>query len=272
MALLNTLFFLKVALSFLVGGLFVTVCTVAAERFGSAIGGIIGGFPSTVVVTLFFIGLVESPQVASRATEIVPLIVGFNGLYLVIYAAFARWGFTVGLGMAFLVWGTLSYFAVRVAPIGFAVSLVCYLLLLLLTYFIFQRLLHVTLFAGRNVSFSPVQLSLRALFSGGIIALAVWLSKVSGPTIGGMLAVFPAAFTSTLTIAYKTRGLEFSRALTKPLMISGMINVVVYAVCVRYLYLTYGLGFGTLLAFLVSIVSAYGTYQLARARRPKVST
>ncbi|UCE19546.1 MAG: DUF3147 family protein [Gemmatimonadota bacterium] len=265
---MNTLFFLKVVLSFVVGGLFVTACTVAAERFGSAVGGIIGGIPSTVVVTLFFIGLVESPHVASRATEIIPLIVGFNGLFLVAYAAFARRGFAVGLCTAFLVWGTLSFLAVRIDPVGFAVSLACYFFLLSLCYFTFQRLLHVPIFQGRNILVSPGQLSLRALFSGGIIALAVWLSRVSNPTIGGMFSVFPAVFISTLVIAYQVRGLEFSRALTKPMMISGMINVVVYAVCVRYLYLSVGIGLGTLLAFLISLVSAYGTYLLARSKQP----
>lgn len=271
MAPLNTLFFLKVVLSFVVGGLFVTACTVAAERFGSAVGGIIGGIPSTVVVTLFFIGLVESPQVAVRATEIVPLIVGYNGLFLVTYAAFARRGFNTGLGMAFLVWGVLSFITVHVASVEFTVSMVCYLILLVLTYLMFQRLLPVPVFEGSSVSFSALQLFLRALFSGGIIALAVLLSKVSGPMIGGMFSVFPAVFTSTLVIAYRTRGIEFSRALTKPMMISGMINVVVYAVCVRYLYLVVGLGFGTCIAFLVSLLSAYGTYALVRQKKSNVS-
>jgi len=51
----------------------VTLSTIAAERFGSKIGGLIGGLPSTVIVTLFFIGLTQTPQVAASATTIIPL-------------------------------------------------------------------------------------------------------------------------------------------------------------------------------------------------------
>ena len=43
-------FILKLALSFLIGGLWITVASVAAERLGSKIGGVIAGLPSTAVV------------------------------------------------------------------------------------------------------------------------------------------------------------------------------------------------------------------------------
>ena len=59
-------FWIKFGLSFLVGGVWVTLSSVAAERFGSKAGGLIGGLPSTIVVTLLFIGLTQS---AERAAE-----------------------------------------------------------------------------------------------------------------------------------------------------------------------------------------------------------
>jgi hypothetical protein len=53
-------------LSFLIGGTFVTAGTMIAQRFGSTLGGIVGGFPSTIIVALYFRGLAESPAAAEE--------------------------------------------------------------------------------------------------------------------------------------------------------------------------------------------------------------
>ena len=68
----------------------VTLATVAAERLGSKMGGFIGGLPMMVAITLFFIGYVQTPQAASEATGPIPLIMGFNGIFLVVYVALAK--------------------------------------------------------------------------------------------------------------------------------------------------------------------------------------
>jgi hypothetical protein len=54
-------FWIKLFLGFIVGSIWVTLTTVSAERFGSKVGGLIGGLPSTVVIALLFIGLTQSP-------------------------------------------------------------------------------------------------------------------------------------------------------------------------------------------------------------------
>ena len=58
-------FWYKLLLSFLVGGCWVTLTTIIAEKFGSKIGGLLGGLPSTIVVSLLFIGLTQNAEVAS---------------------------------------------------------------------------------------------------------------------------------------------------------------------------------------------------------------
>jgi len=259
---MDQIFLLKLVSSFIVGGVFVSACTIVAERLGSSIGGTIGGLPSTVVVTLFFIGLVDSPEAASEATGIVPLIVGFNGLFLATYAAVARRGFWKALGAALIVWLVLSTGAVAIDVDNFVLCMVLYLVLLALSHFLFARVLAVPVYGQSRVSFTRWQLVFRAVLGGAIVGVGVYLSKVGGPTLGGVMASCPAVFISALVIAYVSRGVDFSISLTRPLMISALINVVVYALAARYLFLAVGLIPGTVLAFAISLGSAYGTWLL----------
>jgi len=94
----------------------------------------------------------------------------------------------------------------------------------------------------------------------------VLIAKTADPLIGGMFAAFPAMFIATLTISYKAHGIDFSRAMTKPLMVTGMITVAVFAIAVRYLYLATDLYTGTFLAVCLSGVSAYLTYRFILPR------
>lgn len=71
---MNTLFLIKLALSFLIGGLWIIVATIVADKLGSKIGGLIGGLPSTIMFGLFFIGWTQGPAVAVQATTIAPML------------------------------------------------------------------------------------------------------------------------------------------------------------------------------------------------------
>jgi hypothetical protein len=83
-------FWIKFGLSFLVGGIWVTLSSVAAERFGSKVGGLIGGLPSTIVVTLLFIGLTQTPERAAESAIIVPLVMGVNGIFVTVFIFLSR--------------------------------------------------------------------------------------------------------------------------------------------------------------------------------------
>ena len=104
------------------------------------------------------------------------------------------------------------------------------------------------------------------MFGGAVIAFAVLMGKIGGPILGGIFSTFPAMFLSSLVITYKVGGADFSRAIGKSLLMSGMVTVPIYALAVGCLYPRVGLGFGTILALLLSTVVAYLTYLFMRAR------
>jgi hypothetical protein len=73
-------------------------------------------------------------------------------------------------------------------------------------------------------------------------------------------------FFSTLVITYRMGGADFSRAIGKSLLMSGMVTVPIYALAVGFLYPRVGMGIGTLIALLLAAGAAYLTYLFIRIR------
>ena len=69
------MFQLQLLLSFFIGGIWIAGTTVLADRYGSKLGGWLGGLPSTALFSLFFIAWTQSPAIASEVTTVMPLIV-----------------------------------------------------------------------------------------------------------------------------------------------------------------------------------------------------
>ena len=263
---MDTSFCVKLLLSFIVGSLWVTLITLSAERFGSKVGGLIGGLPSTVVIALLFIGFTQSPQVAAQATTIMPLAQGLNGLFILTFMLLIQRGLWPGLLGALLVWFIQSTLLYLLDIHTFWISLIGWLLLLFFYYGFLEKWMKIPSLGKLRVSYPPSQLIWRTLFGGTVIALAVYMGKLGGPLLGGIFSSFPAMFLSTLVITYKAGGLDFSRSVGKSLLISGLINVPLYEIVVRLLYPAVGLVFGTVLAVLFSLGTGYLTFRFMKAR------
>lgn len=261
---MEDLFYFKLFLAFIVGSTMVTLATVAAERLGSRIGGLIGGIPSAVAISLFFIGYTQTPQLASEATSTIPFTMGINGLFLVVYVGLARWGAWIAMVGALLFWVALAFLVIFLNFSDFLFSLLFFVLSLVGSYLILEKRYHLPSTEKILMRYTPFQILSRAFFSGSIISGAVYLSRVGGPVWGGIMAPFPTIYISTLVIMAKSKGVEFSRRITKPLLVSAMVNVVVYSTAVRYFYLLFGLALGTVLALGIAAVSTYGIYWFMR--------
>jgi hypothetical protein len=78
-------------------------------------------------------------------------------------------------------------------------------------FYFFEYKLRIPSVIGRKIKYTQSQLLLRGLLNGLIISLSVLLAKIGGPTLSGMLGMFPAMFTSTLVIAHLTHGFNSLR-------------------------------------------------------------
>jgi uncharacterized membrane protein (GlpM family) len=259
--MLSSIFLLQLVLTFLIGSCWIYFTVFAGLHFGSKTGGFIGGLPSTALLSFFFIGFTQSPEIASSVTTVFPLSMAVSGLFLVVFASIARRGFMLALGSGLCFWFLLSAIIVFFKWEKFLFNLIIYAIVMFIAYLILEKYLLIRSLSFDKTKHSEKHLVIRSVFGGFIVMLTVLISKTGGPVLGGIFAAFPAMFIATLTISYKTRGIEFSRAMTKPLLVTGMITIAVYAVALRYLYPATGLYTGTLLSICVSAVSAYLTFR-----------
>lgn len=185
---------------------------------------------------------------------------------MVVYLLSVRRGLAAGVGCALLAWFSLASLLVAIDVQCFWVSVAGWVLLVLACHQVVEKRMKIASQERLNVRYTFLQIALRALFGGGVIAFAVLMGKLGGPVLGGVFATFPAVFLSTLIITYRTGGARFSRAVTKALMVSGTINVGLYAILVRYLYPWLGLLYGTSIALVLSWVNGYLVYMFMKAR------
>lgn len=259
-------FLVKLLLSLIVGGLWITLTTLAAERLGSKLGGLIGGLPSTLVVALFFIGWTQGPEQARAATTALPAALAVNAVFLVVYAALARRGLALGIGAALLVWLALQGALISWGQISFLGALAIWAVTLSGAYWLMTRALDLQPHGGVPARRSPAEIAGRGLFSGGIVAGAVLLSRLGGPVLGAVMAAFPAVYLSTLIITARAVSIEFSRALVLPLMVGAVVNCAVYGAIFRLSVLSMGLIGASALAYGAAAISAYGVYRLTARR------
>ena len=252
------------ALAFVVGGAFVALCALAAERLGARIGGIVAGLPSTAAITLAAVALTDSPQEAVRETTFIPVVLGLNALLFASYGRLARFGALPALAGALVTWLCLATLAIAFDRRDLATSLLLEALGVAAGYAALRGIAAAP--SGGAVPHSGIVRTLaRAAIGGSVIALGVWLTHVGGPFVGGMAAAFPAAGVSALAIVAHARGVAFATGLLVPMMTSGAVSILAYALAVRYTYVPLGVAAGTAIA----LVIACGAAALLLVLRPE---
>jgi hypothetical protein len=254
----NEYFLWKLLLSFIVGSTWITTTTILADKFGARFGGLVAGIPSTIVISLFFVGWTQTPLIASQATTPVPLTMGITAVFVVGYVLLSRYNFYFALITSLSIWAVLALILAVVRVDNFLYSWIGFIVLLATSQYILSKN-KAQDDAGqtrKNIRYTPFQLLFRGTLSGAMIAFAVIMVKIGGPFIGGIFVAFPVVMLSVIIITYLAQGKSFSCETAKVLMISGTITVVLYATTARFAFLHFGLIYGTLLSFIVGLISA----------------
>jgi len=260
---MTSLLFIQLVVSFVVGGCFITFLSLLAERTSENIAGIIMMFPSTIVLGFFFLGLATSAENVALIVPatLIPLGLGISSSAVYIYCSlFVSKYFTSKITQilaTFLV--TNMIWLVLASPFAiwrfknFTLGTIGFFTLIIITHLILNQ---------NGVSpisrpkYTKIQILIRAVFTGSIIATVVLLGKLLNPFWGGVFTMYPAAIIATLIIFhfyYEPRQLFY---FMKKVPI-GSLSVLVYAIVSMLLFPEYGIAIGTGLSCLTCLLVSF---------------
>lgn len=243
------MFIIRVATSFIIGGLFIALQTIIAERVPLRWRGTILTIPSTSAISFLFIGLTKQSSDIIEVAKFFPASLAVCYIFVLVFAILSKNNIYKSLFFSFVIWTICASIILKFPPHYFITSIFIYCLpVVLLTYWGVKNLPQTT--AITPVLFTPKIIFLRSLIGGSIVVLAVILSKILGNVWGGLFAAFPAAFTSTFVIYYKAHGKNIIPSVAKSLFFPGSIGFIIYALIAAFTFPRYGIWFGTLSSYI----------------------
>ena len=250
------LFLFRLFLSFVVGGLFITLVTRVSEILGPKIGGAIAATPSTALVGMIFLGLTEGTSALPKAAPSMLAGFGVSLVFLTIYAHLRARNKSVMLAAltAAILWLVIStcvgLLNISSIIVGLLIFIICFIAVLF-----FFKSDNETKSLKRTVK--PQALLSRAIFSGAIVASVVLFARLIGPEWGGVAAAFPALYLSSIIILEKDQGKSFTISVLKQLPISS-ISLAIFSIAIGFLAGNHTLFVTIILSTLASLIFTTG--------------
>lgn len=252
-------FWVKWFLSLIVGSFWITASTIIAEKISGKVGGLIAGLPSTAVISILFIGFTQGTDAAVRASLIVPFSSGLYCFFFLSYLILSKRGFKQGLLGSLIVWFIFAFLAFFFKPQSIFTSVVLWLILVISCIWWVVTNIHINEQRIRKkIISSPV--GFKAALSGIVISLIVLLSKVAGPTWGGIFATFPALTISAFLITVRSGGVEFTRLMAKNILISTTTTIGLFAILTYLSFPFMGIWLGTFVSYFVLLLISLPLY------------
>lgn len=259
-------FWLRVTLSFVLGGLTVALFTTAAERLGSRVGGLLLSFPVKVTIAMVLIGLNEGADVAAAAATAIPLGIGINVVFLGAVALLvhrvAPWPAVIG---ALAVWLAVGVLGVLFAPAQLPWTALAWIVPAGLALALIPSAAGARPTKRSGDTFGVLGLLSRTAGAGAVVALAVVLARYGGPLLGGLASVFPSGWITSMVILTRHHGPRFTAA-TVRVMVAGSIAPVAFGYAIWLSYPALGVWLGTLLSIGIALAASLAVATWLRVR------
>lgn len=228
-----------------------------SEKLGSRLGGLLIGMPSIVLVGLIFIAWTQNSAALVEATSIMPATIAASSIFLVVFILLRRLGIVAAYVGALSIWFALNLPLVfyKVTHLGVAILIAAVLLTISTAFFHKQK--DRTL---REFKLSQRAFILRIVFSGLLVAFAVFIARQAGPIWGGLFTSFPAAFSATVLILARTHGFGFTAAVSRTMVSGNLVNII-FVCGVNLLVGSLGSAEALAASYLICVVFAMFSYR-----------
>lgn len=247
---------LLIFIAFFIGGIWISLATVLSEKLGSKLGGMVANLPSTILVSLLFIGISQGPLFSASSASAVPIGMTIDTIFLFIFIALVEKGLILATGTAMGSWFLLAAFSSPMKELPVWANSIIYVAVATILLVLAEFRMDIQSLPKTGRRFTKVQLISRAFFAGLVVGVAVTIGKAGNAYWSGLFSTFPAVMLSSMVILTISAGKQFARATGKVMLITSA-NIVVYGWAVSMLYPKIGLLGGTILSYSLAALSVY---------------
>ncbi len=253
---------LAIILPAILAGIVAILVTLAIERFGGLVGGVLGTIPSTIIPAAAGVYHIDGKEGLLSSMSIVPLAMMVNGLFLSVwiilpkYVSDKKTPLLLTTIASLFTWALFAYIALSIADYSVSVDispatlgvlgLVCLIL--------------VSIFFNTKTRPSPkgdnkvpiLILSIRGVAAAIAIGSALILAQIGQPLVAGLASAFPAIFLTSMVALWISQGVTVPQGAAAPMMLGGA-SVAVYALVVMWSIPGYGILLGSVIAWVLSV-------------------
>lgn len=251
----------EIAVAAVLAGLVAIFVTVAIEKFGGIIGGIIGTVPTTILPAAIFMWVAD-PRVPvfESAMSMVPAGMLLNAVFLwlwrIIPPIIPDWSFGKRLFSITVinlsVWFTGAALLVALFTMFNPLIIGCVALITGIVFGLWATMEYHPAPTGEN-EVGILMLAVRGIAAACAIGIAVWFSQHGSPLLAGIASVFPAIFLTSMVALWISQGEDVPSGAVGPMMLGGM-SVSLYALLATRLFPEQGVIVGSALAWIASLL------------------
>ena len=253
---------LAIILPAILAGIVAILVTLAIEKFGGLVGGVLGTIPSTIIPAAAGVYHIDGEEGLLSSMSIVPLAMMVNGIFLGVWIILPKYisekktPLFLTTITSILTWALFAYFALVIADYSVSVDISPFILgvsglvcLILLSAFFNIK----TRPSPKGDNKVPIViLSVRGIAAAIAIGLALVLAEIGQPLIAGLASAFPAIFLTSMVALWISQGVTVPPGAAAPMMLGGA-SVAVYALVVMWSIPNYGIILGSTIAWILSV-------------------
>ena len=239
-------------------GLVAILVTVAIEKFGGFIGGVLGTVPSTIIPAAAGVYALEGDESLTASMSVVPIGMLINGVFLGVwiilpkYIASDRLKLPITVVSSLLTWAILALFSLIIARevTGGTISEMTLGMIGLVLLAILAIMFNLSNRAApKGLNKVPIIiLSIRGIAAGLAIAACLVLAEIGLPFVAGLASAFPAIFLTSMVALWLSQGPQVPQGAAAPMMLGGA-SVSVYALLAMWSLPSFGIFIGSIIAW-----------------------